>query len=437
VTDRRQIRAWILYDWANSAFATSIMAALYPPFFRAIAEADGLQPAEATARWGLITGAALLLVAVAGPLLGALADAGGLKKRFLAAFMLVGAATTAAFALLPDANWQLAGAAFALANLGFAGSIVFYESLLPHVAPPGKLDQTSARGYAWGYLGGGLLLILNALWVTMPERFGLASTGAALRLSFVSVAVWWVVFAIPLLRRVPEPPAVATVAPGQLWRESFGRLARTWVDLRRYRPLLVLLVAYWLYNDGIGTIVKMATAYGGELGIETADMIGALVLTQLVGLPATLVMGRLAGRFGARPVLLGGLGVYTLICVLGFFMVSAWHFYALAVLVGTVQGGCQALSRSLFGSMVPRHKSAEFFGFYSTSGKFAGIAGPLVFAAVSTLMGESRLSILALIVFFVAGGAVLLRVDLAGGQAQARRAEAAIGQVPVQPADHS
>ncbi len=434
VRHRRRTRAWILYDWANSAFATTVMAAVFPPFFRSIAEADGLSASAATSHWGLITGGALLLVAVASPLLGAVADAAGLKKRLLAAFWLLGVLATASFALLPDASWPLAAAAFVLANLGFAGSIVFYESLLPHVARPGEMDRLSSRGYAWGYLGGGLLLVINALWITLPDRFGFGGAGPAIRASFLSVAAWWLVFAIPLLRLVPEPPVAGHVAPGRVWRESFGRLARTWRNLRDYRPLLVMLAAYWLYNDGIGTIVKMATAYGGEIGIGTADMIRALVLTQFVGLPCTLLMGRLADHHGARPVLLGGLGVYTLICILGFFLHTAWQFYVLAALVGTVQGGCQALSRSLFGSMVPRHKSAEFFGFYSTSGKFAGIAGPLIFALVGMIMGTSRLSILALIAFFVGGGALLLRVDLDAGRAQARAAEraavAAAGQAP-------
>ncbi len=432
---KRAIRAWCLYDWANSAFACTVMAALYPPFFRAIAEADGLAPAAATARWGLVTGLSLLLVALLSPLLGALADATRVRKRLLAAAMVLGATATAAFAFLPDTGWRLAGLMFAVANLGFAGSFVFYESLLPHLAGPRDIDAISARGYAWGYLGGGLLLIVNMLWVTMPERFGLAGTGAAVRLSFVSVAVWWVVFSLPLLRHVPEPPGEARLALGSRWHDGLARLQATWRDLRGYRPLLVMLAAYWLYNDGIGTIIKMATAYGGELGIGTAHMIQALVLTQLVGFPCTLLCGRLAGRVGARPVLMGGLVVYGLICVLGYFMTTAWHFFALAVLVGTVQGGTQALSRSLFGAMVPRHKSAEFFGFYAMSGKFAGIVGPLVFALIGQATGTSRLSILFLILLFGGGAWLLSRVDLAAGRAQARAVEARDGQATVATVD--
>jgi MFS transporter, UMF1 family len=427
-SSRRVVNAWCLYDWANSAFACSIMAALYPPFFRAIAEADGLSPGAATARWGLVTSAALCIVAVVSPFLGALADVSGTKKQFLAAGMMMGTTATAAFFFLPDHGWPLAGLAFAAANFGFAASFVFYESLLPHIAAPREMDQVSAKGYAWGYLGGGILLIINMLWITMPDFFGLEGTGAAVRLSFVSVAVWWALFSIPILRHVPEPPAsrlpgVDRRSAGRLWRQSFKQLKETWRDIRGYRPLLVMLLAYWLYNDGIGTIIKMATAYGGEIGISTAHMIQALVATQLVGFPCTLLCGHLARRFGSRPVLLGGLTVYGLICILGYFMTQAWHFFFLAVLVGMVQGGTQALSRSIFSSMVPRHKSAEFFGFYATSGRFAGIAGPLIFALISQITGASRLSILFLLFFFVAGGWLLYRVDLDAGQARARAIE--------------
>lgn len=419
---RRRIRAWCLYDWANSAFACTVMAAMYPPFFRGLATAAGVEPGLATAYWGYTTGLALLLVALAAPVLGALADAGGARKRLLAIAMATGCAVTASFALIPGEAWTTAALLFVVADFAFAASIIFYESLLPHLASGDDLDAISARGYSLGYLGGGLLLVVNAAWVTWPATFGLPSTGAAVRLSFVSVGVWWALFSLPLLRRVPEPQAATTPPPvAVVWRDSWRRLRATWHDLASYRPLALFLVAYWVYSDGIGTIVKMSTAYGSELGIGIRDLILALVLTQFVAWPGTLAFGRLARRLGARPVLQGGLVVYALICVLGFFMRTAAHFYVLAALVGLVQGGCQALSRSLFASMVPRRKSAEFFGFFSSSGRFAGIAGPLLFAVLGQLTGQGRWAILVLTVFFLGGAWLLGRVDLAAGR---RRAQA-------------
>ncbi|MFO7607921.1 MAG: MFS transporter [Candidatus Krumholzibacteriia bacterium] len=422
---RRAARAWCLYDWANSAFATTVMAALFPPFFRELAMAGGLAPHAATAAWGYVTAGALLLLAVTAPLLGAAADAGGRRKVFLAVALGLGVAATASFALLQAGQWRAAAALFVAANFGFGTSILFYESLLPGLAQGPELDRLSARAYGLGYAGGGLLLVVNLLWVLRPAWFGLPDAGAAVRVSFVSVAVWWAVFALPLLRRVPEPPATGGPAgPAAAWR----RLVATCREVRRYRQLSLLLLAYWVYNDGIGTIVKMATAYGSELGIGLTHLMGALVLTQVVGIPCALLFGRLAGRIGPRAAILLALGVYLGIAVGGYFMATAWHFYLLAGLVGTVQGGAQALSRSLFASMVPRHRSAEFFGFYSTSGKLAGVVGPLVFGLVSQAAGSGRLGILALVVFFAAGGALLLRVDVAGGRAAARLAEVAAGR---------
>ncbi len=420
------IRAWCLYDWANSAFATTVIAALFPPFFRRVAIEAGLAGSTATAYWGYTTAIALLLIAVAAPILGAIADFTGHKKRYLGCCAGLGILFTAAMALIGAEAWRLAAVVFIGGNLGFAGSIVFYESLLPHLAAGDDIDRISARGYALGYAGGGLLLIINALWLLRPDLWGLPDTAFAVKASFLSVALWWGMFSVPLFRHVPEPevslPAGRT---GNPLRGGLARLAETWREVARFRQLLIFLVAFWVYNDGIGTIIKMATAFGDEIGIELTDMILALVLTQLIGIPCTLLLGRLAGRVGARTVVLMALAVYVLICVGGFFMRTATHFFLLAGLVGTVQGGAQALSRSLFGAMVPRHKSAEFFGFFSTSGKFAGIAGPVLFGLVSQLTGQSRLSIVSLIVFFVVGGVLLARVDVAAGKRAARAAEVA------------
>jgi len=425
MSDPRARRAWCLYDWANSAFATTIMAALFPPFFRELAISAGVEAADATALWGYVTAAALTLVAISAPILGAVADLKGGRKRFLAFFAGLGILMTALFATLGGDSWRAAAMLFIGANVGFAASIIFYESLLPSLAQGADMDRLSTRAYGLGYAGGGLLLIINLMWVLHPEWFAMPDRGFAVRASFVSVAVWWGVFSIPLLRHVPEPKAAAdgTDQSRSVW-DGFRRLGRTFREIRRYRALSVMLAAYWIYNDGIGTIVKMATAYGSEMGIGMTDLIGALVLTQLVGIPCSLAFGRLAGRIGPRPAIMAALVVYAAISVGGYFMATALHFYILAGLVGTVQGGAQALSRSLFASMVPRHRSAEFFGFYSTSGKLAGIAGPLIFGVVSQLTGTGRLGIVALVVFFLAGGWLLSRVDVAAGQAAARAAEA-------------
>jgi UMF1 family MFS transporter len=275
-----------------------------------------------------------------------------------------------------------------------------------------------------------LLLVINLLWVMHPEWFGMPGTGFAVRASFISVALWWGLFSLPLFKYVPEPPVTPVgggADTGPALTRGFRRLAATLREITRYRQLLIFLVAYWIYNDGIGTIVKMATAYGSEIGIGMTDLIGALVLTQAVGIPFAVLFGRLARRIGPKRSILLALLVYLIISVFGFFLSTAPQFYVLAGLVGTVQGGAQALSRSLFASMVPRHRTSEFFGFYSSSGKLAGVAGPLIFGLVSQGTGTSRLGILSLIFFFAVGGWLLTRVDVASGQAAARRAEIAEG----------
>ncbi|MFH1144346.1 MAG: MFS transporter [Candidatus Eisenbacteria bacterium] len=448
---RRIVNAWCVYDWANSAFATTVMAALFPPFFRSLATAAGMPEGRATAAWAFTTAAALLIAALIAPVLGAIADATGSVKRHLAVFAGLGILATGSFVLIPAGNWILAAALFVAADIGFAASIVFYESLLPHIARPGDIDRISTRGYALGYAGGGLLLALHALWISQPSLFGMPGRDFAVRAAFASVAVWWALFAIPFLRRVPEPGRGTGPVPAEPRREphdgsvTVGRRMRTlrlelaspahsitlalrrlWTtlhEMRRYRQLFAFLVAFWIYSDGIGTIIKMAVAYGDELGISLTDLVRALLLTQFIGIPCSLLFGAIAARLGAKRGLLLGLAFYALICAGGYFMRTALHFYMLAAAVGLVQGGCQALSRSLFGSMVPRHKAAEFFGLYSTSSRFAGIAGPVLFGLISQAAGNSRLSILALIAFFAIGGALLTRVNVAEGRRLAREAE--------------
>ena len=421
---RKIVNSWCMYDWANSAFACTIMGAVFPPFYRSVVLRAGFLENQATAFWGYTASIALLLIAVAAPILGAISDYTGGKKKFTAFFAGLGIISTAAMFFIGEDTWLMASLCFIGGNLGFAGGNIFYESLLPHIAQRNDIDQISTKGYALGYLGGGILLIINVVWIMNPSLFGFPDAGFAIRLSLVSVAVWWGVFSVPFLRHVPEPPAAALLGPARNpVSEGFARLGRTFKEIKRYRQLLLFLFAFWIYNDGIGTIIKMATAYGDEIGIKMTDLIIALILTQFVGIPFSILFGRLARKIGAKNAIFLALAVYTGICIGGYFMETALHFYILAFCVGMVQGGSQALSRSLYGTMVPRHKSAEFFGFFSTSSKFAGIAGPLVFGVVSQLVGHSRLSIVALIIFFIIGGLLLTKVDVDEGRRIAREKE--------------
>ena len=338
------------------------------------------------------------------------------KKRFLAAFAGLGVAASALMFLIPPGGVGLASALYALGTIGVAGSIVFYDALLPGVARAGDLDRISAIGYAAGYLGSVLLMIFDVLLIRNPGWLGLPDAGTAVRLSFVSVAVWWAAFTIPLLRRVPEPPAAPAPAEGNVVAAAFRRLGRTFREVKRYRQLALFLAAFWIYSDGIGTIIKMATAFGNSLGIGVGDMMMALILTQVVGVPCAMAFGLMARRIGAKAGIFAGLAVYALACGLAAFMSRTWHFYAVAVAVGLVQGGTQALSRSLFASMIPRARSAEFFGFFSTVEKFAGILGPLLLGLLWSEGGDPRRGILAIAAFFVVGGLILWKVDPAEGR---------------------
>jgi UMF1 family MFS transporter len=420
--DRPELRAWAMYDWANSAFQCTIITAVFPVYYSSVA-ADGLPGAVATARFATATTIALTFIALVSPILGAYADFAGAKKRLLAAGMAIGVAATAAMALVGRGDWRLAEWLFVIANIGISGSFVFYDSLLPHVAREDEMDRVSSAGYALGYLGGGLLLLLNLCWILKPHWFGLPDAGVASRLSFLSVAIWWVAFAIPLFRVVPEPPgrpdAAALGSRGPI-RASFAQLGETLRELRRYRHAALMLVAFLVYNDGIGTIIRMAGLYGAELRLPQSALIGAIVMVQFVGIPFALLFGRVAERIGAKRAIFVSLVVYVCISILGYRMTEAWEFYLLAFLVGTVQGGSQALSRSLFASMVPRDKSSEFFGFFAVFEKFAGIFGPALFALTVHSTGSSRNAILSVIAFFVVGAALLAMVDVAEGQRAAR-----------------
>lgn len=407
----RELRSWAMYDWANSAFTTTVMAAMLPIYFHDVAAAD-LPENLRTAYWGYASAAGLAIAAVFAPMLGAMADLSNAKKKFLAGFMLLGVVSTAILFFVYKGDWQLAAVMFLLGSMGFYGGNVFYDAMLPSLARDEEVDRVSSAGFAIGYVGGGLLLALNLAWVLNPALFGFADKGVAVRASFLSVAVWWLVFSLPILKNVPEAKATAPRPPGNLWTLGFARSLDTFREIRRYREVLLFLIAFWFYSDGVGTIIKMATIFGREIGIGSTHLIGALLLVQFLGIPATFAFGSLAGRLGTRATIQVSLAVYTGICILGYFMQEAWHFWVLAVLVATVQGASQALSRSLYASIVPRDRAAEFFSFISISSRFAGVMGPLLFGVVAQFGGGSRLSILFLIAFFVIGMTLLQRVDL-------------------------
>ena len=420
---RPELRAWAMYDWANSAFWSTVITAVFPPFFSTYAAA-GLEPVAATARFAWATTIAAAIIAVLGPVLGVVADFRAMKKRLLALFMLIGVTATLLFTAIQEGAWIFALVLFAVANIGVATSQVFYDSLLPHIARPDEIDRVSAAGFAIGFLGGGIVLLANLAWILSPATFGLSGTVAAIKLSFLSVAIWWFCFSLPLFRRVPEPPAAThgAVATRNAATFAFRQAWHTFLELQRYPQAFLMLVAFLLYNDGIQTMIRMASIYGAEVGLDQNAQIAAFVVVQFVGVPCSFAFGAIAGRIGAKTALFGALVVYTGISVLGYFMTTEWHFFALAFLVGMVQGGSQALSRSLFARMIPKEKSSEYFGFFSVFEKFAGVAGPALFAASITLFGSSRAAVLSVIVFFVAGALVLTRVDVAKGEAQAARA---------------
>ena len=430
---RPELRAWAMYDWANSAMVCTIITAVFPIYFSDVACA-GLEGKDASSLLALATTVGMTLIALISPILGAFADYSAQKKRLLGVFLFIGLAAVALMYSIHTGDWLLASVLFVVANLGANGSFVFYDSLLPHIARDDEIDRVSTAGYALGYLGGGLLLALNLAWILKPAWFGLPSgenlseSQATLptRLAFLSVAIWWLVFSIPLFRRVPEP--ARNLEPQERRGESpiratLARLAQTASELRSYRQGFLMLLAFLVYNDGIGTIIRMATVYGREIKIERGALIASILLVQFVGIPFSFLFGMLATKIGAKRAILLGLLVYTLICIVGYSMSTGTHFLILAILVGTVQGGTQALSRSLFASMIPRDKSGEYFGFFAVVEKFAGIFGPLLFFGISQISGSSRGAILGVIGFFAVGGLLLWMVDVEEGQRQARAAD--------------
>jgi UMF1 family MFS transporter len=431
--ETRAQRAWALYDVANSAWMTTTMTAIFPVLFVGLATGAGLADPQARSYLAFATSISTILVGLLGPLMGAIADLRGSKKAFLAAFVGLGVVCSFALYFSSAERWRLVLAVYVVGNIAVTSSLAFYNALLPAVADSRDSDRVSTAGFALGYLGGGVLLAANMVMMAKPEAFGLPDLGAAARVSLASVGVWWALFTIPLLRSVREPappPAAAAAAQLGVLRVASRRLVETMRELRRHRDAGLLLLAFLVYNDAINTIIKMGVIYGGEIGIASAQLLGTLVVVQFVGVPFAFAFGLLADRIGAKRVIFITLAVYALISVYAFRLSNATQFLVMGILVATVQGAAQALARSLFATMIPRHKAGEMFGFFGIFDRFGGAIGSIVFGATLALVGTSRPAILTLVVFFALGAWLLSRVDVERGRLLAREEEERAAAAP-------
>lgn len=417
--EKRAVFSWALYDWANSAYATTVLAGFFPIFFKEFWSA-GAAVATSTFNLGAANSIASLIIVILAPVLGAIADRMGAKKKFLVFFAFLGALMTGCMSLAAMGDWLLAMFLFVFGTVGFSGANIFYDALLVGVSPPEKFDFVSALGYSLGYLGGGLLFTINLLMTRYPAWFGFDGVQQAVRYSFVSVAVWWAVFSLPLLLFVKEPEVPRARRGWAAIASGLRQLRDTFREIRRLRTVFLFLIGYWLYIDGVDTIVRMAVDYGLSLGFSQNSLIAALWVTQLVGFPAALAFGKIGEKLGPRTGIFICIAVYSILTVWASRLQHESEFYLLAVGVGLVQGGIQALSRSFYSRLIPPVKSGEFFGFYNMLGKFAAVIGPLMVGVVGLTTDSPRLAILSILALFLAGAALLFLVDEEEGRRAAR-----------------
>ncbi len=401
--------SWAFYDWANSGFATTVMAGFFPIFFKSYWAGD-LDPAQSTFAIGSINSLVGLIIAISAPVLGALADVGRIKKRFLFAFALVGILSTGYLFFIPESSWKLAIIFYALGVIGFSGGNIFYDALIIGVSKPEERNWISALGFSLGYLGGGLLFLLNVLMYIKPAWFGLSSPIEAVLWSFLSVAIWWFIFSFPIFLNVKEENLEKKVGRSSVVRMAFSNLYKTSRSIKKYKSAVIFLIAYFLYMDGVDTIIRMATSYGSDIGLTATSMIGALLLTQFIGFPATLVFGLYADKFGYKLSLTFGIVTYIGVVLFSSQIDSALDFYIVASVIGLVQGGVQAISRSYFSNLIPPEKAAEFFGFYNFIGKSSVILGPFMVSGIALLTGNPGYGILSLLILFIPGLILLWRV---------------------------
>ena len=401
---------WAFYDWANSAFATTVMAGFFPIFFKSYWAAD-LTDAESTFVIGSANSIVGLFIAISAPIMGAFADAGNTKKKLLVTFALLGIVSTGYLFFIPESSWKFAITFYAIGVIGFSGGNIFYDALLVSVANDNERNRVSSLGFSLGYLGGGLLFLLNVLMFSFPSFFGLNSQIEAVLWSFLSVAIWWSIFTIPLLTGVKEPQ-VSREGKGflEISTDAFKSLYQTARTIKQYKSAVIFLLAYFLYMDGVDTIIRMATSYGSDIGLSAQSMIGALLLTQFIGFPATLVFGRYSDKFGHKQTLSFAILIYIGVVLFSSQMDSAIEFFIMASIIGLVQGGVQAISRSYFSSLIPANKAAEFFGFYNFIGKSSVFIGPFMVSGIALVTNSPSLGILSLLLLFIPGLILLRRV---------------------------
>ncbi len=395
--------SWALYDWANSAFATTVMAGFFPLFFKSY-WASNLSDAESTFAIGSVNSLVGLLIAFSAPVLGALADAGDSKRKFLFSFAFLGIIATGYLFFIPESSWKLAVVFYGIGVIGFSGGNIFYDSLLVTVSKEKERNRVSALGFSLGYLGGGILFLLNVVMFLYPNWFGLEDQIEAVLWSFLLVAVWWFIFSLPIYLNVKEPRQNSNNKKiNTIIADAFGNLLNTARSIKKFKSAVIFLLAYFLYMDGVDTIIRMATSYGSDIGLSATSMIQALLLTQFIGFPATLVFGYYADKFGYKYSLSFAIIVYIIVVLFSSQMDTALEFYMVASVIGLVQGGVQAISRSFFSTLIPENKAAEFFGFYNFIGKSSVFLGPFMVSGIALITGSPSYGILSLLILFIPG----------------------------------
>lgn len=420
---KKSIYSWALYDWANSAFATTVMAGFFPIFFAQYwSNPENLS--LSTFYLGLGNSVASIIVVLLAPILGAIADRGTYKKRFLVFFAFLGVLMTAGLALVSQGMWQIALLTYVIATVGFSSANTFYDSLLPAVSNKDNVDYVSGVGYAFGYIGGGILIVINFLMITYPSFFGFADSVEGIKWSFVSVALWWAIFSIPILLFVKEPKYHKTETTLQTIKSGFKQLKDTFNEIRHLKVVFTFLIAYWLYIDGVDTTIRMAADFGITLGFDSTTIMGALVLVQFIAFFATLLYVKFADKIGTKNAIYFAIAAYMVIIFSGYFVTEGWHFYIIAGMIGCFQGGIQTLSRSLYARIIPENKSAQYFGFFNMWGKFAAVIGPLLMGSVTLILSNTiddqvlsaRIGLQSIMILFILGALALSRVDISEGE---------------------